>query len=173
MENTQVVEILCYLLMGSCWVSVIATAPHSGQLTRRGQLTVFQIVAPNWKDIRVCSIDLRRLRRKNTWLEILTLLLTACKKPGKINYLTSLNLRVYINKDHLEFPLWLSWLKTWRSVCEDVGLISGLAEWIKLLVLLKLWCRPMAAAPIRPLAWELPYVAGAAMKKGTLVSSSL
>ena len=30
--------------------------------------------------------------------------------------------------------------------------------------LLWLWCRPAAAAPIQPLAWEPPYVAGAAMK---------
>ena len=29
-----------------------------------------------------------------------------------------------------------------------------------------LWCRPAAIAPIRPLAWEPPYVAGAALKKG-------
>ena len=28
-----------------------------------------------------------------------------------------------------------------------------------------LWCRLAAAAPIRPLAWELPYAAGAALKK--------
>ena len=26
------------------------------------------------------------------------------------------------------------------------------------------WCRPMAMAPIRPLAWELPYATGAALK---------
>ena len=31
--------------------------------------------------------------------------------------------------------------------------------------LLWLWCRPAAVAPIQPLAWELPYVAGAAPKK--------
>ena len=30
--------------------------------------------------------------------------------------------------------------------------------------LLWLWCRPAAVAPIRPLAWELPYAAGAALK---------
>ena len=30
--------------------------------------------------------------------------------------------------------------------------------------LLWLWCRPTAAAPIRPLAWELPYASGAALK---------
>ena len=28
-----------------------------------------------------------------------------------------------------------------------------------------LWCRPAAAAPIRPLAWEPPYATGAALKK--------
>ena len=30
--------------------------------------------------------------------------------------------------------------------------------------LLWLWCRPAATAPIRPLAWELPYAAGVALK---------
>ena len=33
------------------------------------------------------------------------------------------------------------------------------------LALLWLWCRPAAAAPFGPLAWELPYAAGAALKK--------
>ena len=32
-------------------------------------------------------------------------------------------------------------------------------------VLLRLWCRLAAVAPIQPLAWELPYAAGAALKK--------
>ena len=31
-------------------------------------------------------------------------------------------------------------------------------------MLLWLWCRPAAVAPIRPLAWELPYAMGAALK---------
>ena len=33
------------------------------------------------------------------------------------------------------------------------------------LVLLWLWCRPMATAPIRPLAWELSYATGVALKR--------
>ena len=33
------------------------------------------------------------------------------------------------------------------------------------LVLLWLWLRSAAAVPIQPLAWELPYVAGVAIKK--------
>ena len=32
------------------------------------------------------------------------------------------------------------------------------------LVLLWLWCRQVATAPIRPLAWEPPYATGAALK---------
>ena len=31
--------------------------------------------------------------------------------------------------------------------------------------LLWLWCRPVATAPIRPLAWELPYASDAALKR--------
>ena len=34
------------------------------------------------------------------------------------------------------------------------------------LVLLWLWHGPAAVAPIRPLAWEPPYAAGAALKRG-------
>ena len=30
-----------------------------------------------------------------------------------------------------EFPLWLSGLRTQFSVCEDVGLIPALAQWVK------------------------------------------
>ena len=33
------------------------------------------------------------------------------------------------------------------------------------LVLLWLWYRPAAAAPIRPLTWEPPYAAGAGLKR--------
>ena len=31
--------------------------------------------------------------------------------------------------------------------------------------LMWLWCRPAGAAPILPLAWELPYATGAVLKK--------
>ena len=35
------------------------------------------------------------------------------------------------------------------------------------LVLLWLWCRPVALAPIHPLAWKPPYATGMALKRHT------
>ena len=39
-----------------------------------------------------------------------------------------------------------------------------MAQCVKDLALLWLWCRPAATALIQPLAWEPPYAAGAALK---------
>ena len=47
---------------------------------------------------------------------------------------------------------------------EDVGLIPGLTQWVKDPVLLELWHRPAAEAPILPLAWEPPNAMGVALK---------
>ena len=60
------------------------------------------------------------------------------------------------------------------SIPEDVGLIPGLSQWVKDQAVVQatetapIQCdqhRPAAAAPIRPLAWELPYATPAALKK--------
>ena len=50
------------------------------------------------------------------------------------------------------------------SIHEVGGSIPGLSQWVRDPVVLWLWCRPAAAAPILPLAWELPYASGAALK---------
>ena len=47
------------------------------------------------------------------------------------------------------------------SIHEDLGLNPGLTQWVKDSALL--W--PAVAALTQPLAWELPYGAGAALKK--------
>ena len=56
-------------------------------------------------------------------------------------------------------------LGTQYSLSEHVGLIPGLTQWVRALVCYKLWCRLAAAASNQPLAQELPYAAGAAIKK--------
>ena len=47
------------------------------------------------------------------------------------------NCRRYPLKIIMEFPSWLSGLRTQYSVCEDAGLIPGLIQWIKDLELLQ------------------------------------
>ena len=41
--------------------------------------------------------------------------------------------------------------------------MPGLAQWVKDLALLWLWCRPATIAVVQPLAWKLPYATGGAM----------
>ena len=56
----------------------------------------------------------------------------------------------------------------WTRIQEDASSMPGLAQWVKHLALLRLWRRPIAAAPFPPLAWELPYAVGAALKRQIL-----
>ena len=49
-------------------------------------------------------------------------------------------------------------MKTW---VRSLALLSGL----RIQSCCELWCRPVATAPIGPLAWEPPYAEGAALEK--------
>ena len=57
------------------------------------------------------------------------------------------------------------WVKNLTDIHEDVRLLPGLAQGVKDLVLLWLWYRLVVTTLIRPLAWESPYAAGAAIKR--------
>ena len=68
-------------------------------------------------------------------------------------------------KDTLGVPVVAQRVKNLTSIREDVGLIPGLIQWTKDPAWPWLWCRPAAAAPIRPPVWELPSAAGVALKR--------
>ena len=50
-------------------------------------------------------------------------------------------------------------------LCEYAGSISVLTQWVKDLAFLQPVAYASAAAPIQPLAWELPYATVVAVKK--------
>ena len=52
------------------------------------------------------------------------------------------------------------------SIHEDAGLIPGLSG-LRIQCCRELWCRPVAIAPIGPLAWEPPYAVDVALKRHT------
>ena len=63
-----------------------------------------------------------------------------------------------LKKINLGIPMVAQQVKNPTSIHEDGGLIPGLAQWVRDLPLPWLWHKPAAAAPIQPLAWEIPYL---------------
>ena len=63
------------------------------------------------------------------------------------------------------------WLTNPTRNHEVGGLVPALAQWVNDPSLLWLWCRLVATAPIRPLAWEPPYAAGAALEIATTTTT--
>ena len=72
---------------------------------------------------------------------------------------------VLYNQEKEGVPVMAQWLTNPTRNHEVSGLIPGLTQRVKDLMLLWLWCRPAAVAPIQPLAWEPPYAVGAALKR--------
>ena len=88
---------------------------------------------------------------------------------NKINFIGPMARKIKSNSNTQHFKL-----KTWSSRSgavetnltrnhEVAGSILGLAQQVKDLGLLWLWCRPTATASIRPLAWEPPLASGEAL----------
>ena len=85
------------------------------------------------------------------------------------------NQSVYISPAGV--PIVAQWLANLTSIHEDAGLTPSLTQWLAEScgvghrcaldpALLWLWHRLEATAPIRPLAWEPPYAAGAGLENG-------
>ena len=67
----------------------------------------------------------------------------------------------------LGVPVVAQWLTNPTRNHEVAGSVPALAQWINDLAIWhchELWCRLVATAPIRPLAWEPPCAAGAAQE---------
>ena len=95
-----------------------------------------------------------------TWSNYSTILCSVKLKTGSSHCGSAVMSLTSVHEDTSSIPGQGQWIKGFSiAVNFSVGPRHGLYS-----VLLWLWCRLAAAAPIRPLAWELPYATGAALK---------
>ena len=64
----------------------------------------------------------------------------------------------------IDIPFVPQQLTNLTRIQEDSASIPGLTQWVKDPVLLWLWCRLAAVAPIPALAWEPPHARGVALE---------
>ena len=69
-------------------------------------------------------------------------------------------------------PVVAQWVRNPASIHEDAGSVPGLTQWLRICRCHKPWRRSwmqlgshVAAASIQPLAWELPYAVGVALRR--------
>ena len=115
----------------------------------------------SWSDSLPLSHNRNSFKSHFRGVEIKHLILK--RKLLQILFLKDYNENYHLKYQDEEFPCGPSDMDP-ASIHEDAGLIPGLAQLVKDLALLWLWCGSASVAPIISLAWELPHAADAALK---------
>ena len=137
------------------------TALRSSEMTSKAQATKEK---RNQLDFIKITEDSPQTGRKK--LQIIYLIRVQYPEYIKNTYSSAIKRQITQLKTGQEFPLWLRGVRTQCCLCEDVGLIPGLTWWLKDPVLPQAAAQVADAALIQPLAWELPYATGVAIKRG-------
>ena len=166
------------------------TATPGPQPTEQGQGSNHNFMVPSWIHLRSPQrellgclfqkvlLQLMDFRVGWGWLMDMSLAVWLCSSQPCCSHLVT---GWAIKTGCSEVPIVAQWVRNPARIYEEESLIPGLTQWVKGsstavscgvvhrcgsdLVLLWLWRRPAAAAPIWPLAWELPYATGLALKR--------
>ena len=138
--------------------------------------TIYYLTRSEWWSLRIPQItNVAEDVEKRKSLNIVSGNVNWCRHYGKQCRGSSKNWKQGV-------PVVVRWLRNPTRKHEVVGLIPGLAQWVKDpallwavvvghrhcsdLALLWLWCRLAAVAPIGSLAWEPPYAVESGPRKG-------